>query len=166
MIQFNEQGYLVPAAVIETDLRTFEQAFLFNEHRQSIFQEYRLFLEALDNLGITTFYQWLNGSFATLKANPNDLDVVTFLNFNSYQKYENELYTLKQTFKNRRIDAYFVAVYPENHPDYSLFLNYDYDFLHKFTRDFKKELRLKTKLKKGFIKIHFDNETGRTSAES
>jgi hypothetical protein len=125
-----------------------------------------LFLDALKNLGITTFYQWLNGSFTTLKSNPNDLDVVTFLDFGSYQQHEDALYELKQTFRNQRIDAFFVAVFPENHPDYSLFLNYHYDFLHKFTRDFKRELRLKTKLKKGFIKIHFDNEKGRTTVES
>jgi hypothetical protein len=37
MIKFNEQGYLIPAEVIETDLPTFEQTFLFNGHRQSIF---------------------------------------------------------------------------------------------------------------------------------
>ena len=42
--------------------------------------------------------------------------------------------------------------------DYSLFLNYDYDFWHKFTRDFKREIRLKTKIKKGFVKIEFKNE--------
>jgi hypothetical protein len=166
MIQFNDKGYIMPADVIETDLPTFEQIFLFNDHRRNIFQEYTVFLNSLKDLGIYSFYQWLNGSFTTLKPNPNDLDVVTFIDFMQYQKHETALYNLKQAFKNRRIDSYFVAVYPEKHDDYSLFQNYDYDFWHKFTRDFKREIRLKTPLKKGFIKIHFDNETGRTNVES
>ena len=40
MIEFNNRGYLIPPDIIETDMPTFEQIFLFNEHRQAIFQEY------------------------------------------------------------------------------------------------------------------------------
>jgi hypothetical protein len=166
MIEFNDKGYIIPANVVETDMDTFKRFFLFNEHRQGIFKEYLVFLEAIQALNINPFYQWINGSFTTLKPKPNDLDVVTFIDFKHYKLHEDTLYSLKQTFRNRYIDSYFVAVYPEDHIDHSLFKNYDYDFWHKFTRDFKKEIRLKTSLKKGFIKINFDNGTRETSFES
>ncbi len=157
-MQFDNQGYLKPADVIEIDMDIFEKTFVFNEQRQLIFQEYILFLNELKALNIGFFYQWLDGSFTTLKPNPNDLDVVTFVNFKEYHKLEEKLYHFKLAFKNLKIDCYFVAIYPKEHTDYSLFLNYDYDFWHKFTRDFKREIRLKTKIKKGFVKINFNNE--------
>jgi hypothetical protein len=165
MLEFNNHGYLVPADVIETDMATFEQNFLFNEHRRSIFQEYTLFLEAIQALGISSFYQWIDGSFTSLKPNPNDLDVVTFIEFSQYETHEDALYLLRQMFRNRKIDGYFVAVYPKEHREYSLFLNYDHDFWHKFTRDFKKEIRLKKQFKKGFIKIQFDYDTRKANTQ-
>ena len=158
MIQFDKQGYITPAEIIEIDFDIFEKTFTFNEHRQLIFQEYLIFLNELKALNIGSFYQWINGSFTTLKSNPNDIDVVTFVHFEEYKQNEQKLYELKNHFKSRKIDSYFVAVYPKEHMDYSLFLNYDYDFCHKFTRDFKREIRLKTKIKKGFVKIEFKNE--------
>jgi hypothetical protein len=158
MLTFNQHGYLVPADVIEIDMATFEKFFLFNEHRQRIFQSYLLFLESIQALGMGDFYQWIDGSFTSLKVNPNDIDLVTFVDFVQYEIHEDTLYKLRQDFQKKGVDAYFVAIYPKEHEDYSLFLNYDYDFWHKFTRDFKKEMRLKKPFKKGFIKIHFQHE--------
>lgn len=125
MIEFNNQGYITPADSVETDFENFEKTFVFNEQRQIIFQEYLVFLGELKTLNIGSFYQWINGSFTTLKTNPNDIDVVTFIPYKEYQEIETELWNLKQTFRNRAVDAYFIAIYPEEHDSYSLFLNYD-----------------------------------------
>ena len=155
---FDNHGYLVPADTIETDLETFEKTFVFNEHRNKIFQEYLLFLNAIQDLGINPFYQWINGSFTTMKMNPNDIDVVTFLDYKQHEIFDDALSNLKYSFRQKKVDGYFVAIFPEEHPDRSLFTSYVYDFWHNFTRDMKKEVRLKAKFKKGFIKINFDNK--------
>ncbi len=163
MIQFNNQGYITPADVIETDFDTFEKTFVFNEHRQIIFQEYLVCLDELKTLNIGSFYQWINGSFTTLKTNPNDLDVVTFIHFEEYQKHI-QYFELK--YQNRhlgKIDCYFLASYPTNHLNFLVFKANYLDFYHKFSKDMKQEKYLKSRKRsifgqnfnKGFIKINF-----------
>jgi len=59
-----------------------------NQHRRAIFEEYLALVEALRNLEIGPFFQWINGSCVTQKAHPRDLDVVTFVNFGNFQGKE------------------------------------------------------------------------------
>ena len=159
MIQFNARGYLTPSDAIEVDFETFETFFVFNDHRKLILDEYQNFLTVLKKLDISTFSQWLNGSFTTKKPNPNDIDVVTFINFEDYERLEKVLREIRLDFRSRKkVDCYFVIKYPENH---SNFLNYQADklqFLHDFTHDVKRERQLDIKLPKGLISINFDNE--------
>lgn len=158
MIQFNSRGYITPADAVEVDFETFEQIFVFNDHRKLIFDEYQNFLAVLKKLDIGTFFQWLNGSFTTKKPNPNDIDIVTFINFADYERLDKVLREIKLDFRSRKkVDCYFVITYPENH---SNFLNYQADklqFFHDFTHDVKRERQLNTKLPKGLIQINFDN---------
>ena len=158
MIEFNSRGYIVPADVIETDFDTFEQTFVFNDHRKLIFDEYLNFVAVLKNLDIGSFSQWLNGSFTTKKMYPNDIDVVTFINFAKYERLDRVLREIKLDFRSRKkIDSYFVIAYPESHPNY---LNYRADklqFLHDFTRDRKQESIKNIKLPKGLVSINFNS---------
>ncbi len=147
MIQFNKDGFITPAEVIESDLVTFEKIFVFNEHRQLIFQEYLLFLDELKALHIGSFYQWLNGSFTTLKSKPNDIDVVTFLDFNELKKHQEQLYLIKKEFKKRKIDNYLVSIYPSTHSDQNLFKLDKAEWLFDFS--------MRSKQPKGFIQINF-----------
>jgi hypothetical protein len=159
MIEFNARGYITPPEAIDVDFDTFEQTFVFNDHRKLIFDEYQTFLTTLKDLGIGPFSQWLNGSFTTKKQYPNDIDVVTFVNFAHYERLDRVLREIKLDFRSRKkIDCYFIVTYPENHPNY---LNYQADklqFLHDFTHDVKREKILNTKLPKGLIQINFNNE--------
>ena len=159
MIEFNTRGYISPANVVETDFETFEQVFVFNEHRKSIFDEYKRFLELLKKLDIGTFFQWINGSFTTQKPQPNDIDVVTFVNFTEYERIDNVLREIKLDFRSRKkIDCYFIVFYPKNHPNYSNYRADKLQFLHDFTHDVKKEKLLNIKLPKGLISINFNDE--------
>ena len=163
MIQFDNQGYITPAEIIEIDFDFFEKTFVFNENRQLILQEYLIFLNELKTLNIGSFYQWINGSFTTLKSNPNDIDVVTFVHFEEYQKHN-------QYFRNKylnrhlgKIDCYFLSSYPENDSNFPIFKANCLDFYHKFSKDIKLEKYLKSKnrsifnknFNKGFVKINF-----------
>lgn len=157
MIQFDNRGFITPYDVVDTDLNEFEQTFVFNEHRATIFQEYQLFLNSIQNLGIPTFYQWLNGSFTSMKMNPNDIDVVTFVPFQDFEKHQAFFDKLFLNRYSTKIDCYFVKVYPLNHPDFNVFRGDELDFLHNFTKSVKKQGRSEIKISKGFVKIKFNN---------
>ncbi|WP_373515239.1 hypothetical protein [Persicitalea sp.] len=64
--------------------------------------------------------QWLNGSFVTLKSDPEDIDLVNFIPFND--NLDNALeklipyFTVGGSMEKYRIDAHLVPVYPESDP--------------------------------------------------
>jgi hypothetical protein len=158
-IKFNSRGYITPVDAVETDIETFEQVFVFNAHRKLIFNEYLKFLTALNNLELGSFFQWVNGSFTTQKITPNDIDVVTFVNFTHYENVEKILREIRLDFRSRKlIDCYFVVIYPENHPNFSDYRADKLQFFHDFTHDVKREKKLNMKLPKGLISINFNNE--------
>jgi hypothetical protein len=157
MIQFDNKGFITPYDVVDTDLNEFEQTFVFNEHRAKIFQEYQLFLQSIQNLGISTFYQWINGSFTSMKMNPNDIDVVTFVPFQDYEKHQTFFDKLFLNRYSTKIDCYFIKTFPTNHPDFNDFRGDELDFWHKFTKTVKKQGRSHIKISKGLVKIEFNN---------
>jgi len=89
------------------------------QHRRAIFEEYLALVEALRNLEIGPFFQWINGSCVTQKAHPRDLDVVTFVDFGNFQGKEDVL--KKNFYASSTLDCYFVVSYPEGYPAYTLF---------------------------------------------
>lgn len=152
MLQFDDNGLLVPDAPMLINLTTFENFFVFNEHRQQIFDEYLDFLNTLKGLALGSFYQWLNGSFVTLSPKPKDLDVVTFVDFGNLPKHENVLE--RKLIKTGRLDCYFVISYPEDHPSHSLFQSDSAEWLFLFSTT-KRNIKTGKKDKKGFIQLNF-----------
>jgi hypothetical protein len=150
MIQFDNRGFLKPNAAIETDFRTFEETFVFNPHRQQLFEQYLNYLNELKKIVKTPFEQWIDGSFVSKKPIPNDIDILSFIPSPIYSLEETRLYELKQNSKPT-IDAYYICQFPENHRRF-VETNGDYYYwLNQFTKDRRKN-------SKGFIKILFDNE--------
>lgn len=47
--------------------------------RRRLASQLRLFIAYLQNLGLTSFEMWIDGSFTTVKPNPTDIDVVCFI---------------------------------------------------------------------------------------
>jgi hypothetical protein len=115
MLQFTETGFLVPAEPIQSNLIDFEMNFVFNDRRERLFKVYLEFLDDLKKLNIINYFQWVDGSFTTKKPFPNDIDVVSFVDFNIHKIKLSQLYSLKNRYKLRGIDAYFEAFYPKNH---------------------------------------------------
>lgn len=156
-MQFDQYGHLTPYEIIETDLETFEKIFVSevknSQTRLALFEEYREFLAELQQIIGTNFYQWIDGSFTTQKRNPNDIDLVTFLDGQRLTEFAVQLSPLqKRKFQGRgKIDAYFVATYPKGHPLYDIFWMDYLDWLHQFEKD----TRLKGNPKKGIIQINF-----------
>ena len=77
----NENG-LLPFGIYPIDLPLLEQRFVLDfprsTTRRTIFEGYLRILQAVNPLNLSG-WQWLDGSFVTAKENPEDLDVVTFL---------------------------------------------------------------------------------------
>ena len=80
---FNQFGYLPPGFHnINLDLMKyhFVDIFRYSNTRNIIFDGYIKFCTYLMSYyGIYNFVQWIGGSFCTTKNNPNDIDVVTFI---------------------------------------------------------------------------------------
>ncbi len=155
---FDSNGNLTPYSKITTDLATFEKVFVTDFEnsttRKTLFDNYLRYLEAFSKEITPNFTQWINGSFVTLKENPKDIDFVTFIPFEVYEK--NKLLIEKSfwsyALEKEGLDAYIVQIYPENH---KLFLSdtvkFREDWISRFT---------KTKLSenliyfpKGFIEV-------------
>lgn len=146
MITFDLNGYLTPYDINEMECEEFVQHFVTNDHRVIIFEEYKKFVDALKELGVGQFIQWINGSFVSGNPRPADIDLVTFIDFNIYGTCETELSVLKSTL--RLVDAYYVKEYPSEHPNHFItnFDRIEWKFL--FSTDRKKR-------KKGFVQLNF-----------
>lgn len=154
---FDQYGHLTPYEVILTDLETFKAVFvkaLGESHtRTPIFEAYFDYLNQLRQIVGDGFYQWIDGSFITQKTNPNDIDLVTFLNFEQIQRHEKELNTLRKLrYEGKRyLDNYFVPTYPNEHPNFTFYEIDRLEWLHRFERDTRKKI----KHRKGIIQLNF-----------
>jgi hypothetical protein len=155
MIEFDENGFLKPYDIIETDLATIEKIFVedvpLSSTRKAIFEGYLSYNEELRKIIPAGFMQWIDGSFTTKKVNPNDIDIITFVDFEVYNANEKQIDELRRTRQttNRIIDGYFVKIYPENHKHRNWYENDKMQWLFTFNRV------KNTKLSKGFLQINF-----------
>ncbi len=151
MLNFDENGYLIPFEEIETDINITKSTFTFNEHRTNIWQHFEAFILELQNMLQTPFSVWLNGSFTTQKPLPNDLDCVVFIDFEMYEILEKELQKFKSLKykKENFLDIYFVKIYPKDHKK-KIFEDFDLtEWFFLFTKTRTKNI------KKGFLKLKF-----------
>lgn len=134
IVTFNELGYL-PSGFHDKEPSEIKSVFVDNfpnsSSRKEIFEGYSKFCKTLVTLGIKNFVQWLDGSFCTSKENPNDIDVVTFVNYDKLNALTSDnqdcLMNLAQnpTSKVRyKCDSYVVLVYPQTHQYYRNYLDY------------------------------------------
>ena len=92
MLTFSPAGYLVPVGKVATDLPTLERVFVTDfptsTTRPRLWANYLAYLERFRNKVTGNFVQWLNGSFVTQKENPNDIDLVTFIDYSIFEPME------------------------------------------------------------------------------
>lgn len=133
MFDFNSDGFLMPVGKITTDLQDVETSFVKkfpnSNTRLSLWTNYLSFLERFKKKVTNNFVQWINGSFVTKKENPNDMDLVTFVDYRIFEPMETAQYLEEfwsYNLESQGLDSYLLAVYPENHqdyPDYQMLLN-------------------------------------------
>jgi hypothetical protein len=161
MLKFDSKGYLQPSQIIETDLQTFQLYFVENfelsETRRNIFLDYFDFIQDFRNLISNDTMHWLNGSFVSKKLNPNDMDIVVFIDYEVYEAkkdlIEDKFNNLRKEKKYSYLDIYTVKVYPEKHPFYFFYLSdkaYWNDWFSKTRLD-----KQRKQYHKGFIQLNF-----------
>lgn len=76
-LEFNEEGCL-PKGIYDMSISEFEELFSKNksDKRKYIMDYYKEYLEKLLNSGYVLNH-WVDGSFVTLKEEPNDIDTLT-----------------------------------------------------------------------------------------
>lgn len=122
-LNFDKKGCLKPYSIIKTDLTTFRETFVFNEHRLALFDNYESFNVELQNLTSCPLIQWIGGSFVTLKESPKDIDTVTFIPFDIFDKNRKELRKFEERCKKNKMDSFFERIYPKNHKQYQDYIS-------------------------------------------
>jgi len=111
-LTFTDAGLLTPAKGIETSLEIigqhFVQAFPHSETRQRLFENFQNYLNSFQDEIFPWFEMWVDGSFVTLKENPKDIDVVTFLDWEVYELREKALERFwGYNLEDKGLDTYF-----------------------------------------------------------
>ncbi len=159
MFQFDKKGHIVPYEITEITLEEFESFFVEGlddrVHRRWLFEGYLRYLEALKAMVSQPFLQWMDGSFATKKQKPGDIDVVNFIDYQVVEQKEQSLRLLSRTpaFEMFQVDANIVKVYPEGHPKAVLTKSDRLYWEHQF--GYTPKNRGGKRFQKGFIKIAF-----------
>ena len=157
MIKSDQNGYLKPYSPVLADPETVERVFVedFTNSitRRNLFERYSEYNARLLALLTGGFTQWIDGSFISRKSDPDDIDVLTFVDADLYNQHEQAIDELKQEYRNQRpvlVDAYFVRVYPEGHRRYFDYQSNRVEWLYDWTRTVGRRPK-----HKGLIELQF-----------
>ena len=162
MIQFNHLGLLVPDCNIPSTIQELVTVFVRSKpthQRTELFVKYIDYMTTmyalLENV---SFIQWIDGSFTTTDANPRDIDIVTFVNFDVVTRLDSELTQFKYPASlSFGMDAYIVRVFPPDHRSFALYAGDRAYWLERFSRTERN--RRGVVHKKGFLELtHSDEE--------
>jgi len=146
---FDENGYLIPHELTPSDLATIEAVFvapfITSLTRRKVFDAFTSYLTELKSAPNAPLEVWVNGSFISLKHDPNDVDFVIFISKQVAIVSSDIIYQFRQRRFSREslTDGYFVETVPLSHPDYNL---YQYD-----RQDWHRAFAFGRNMKKGYL---------------
>ena len=120
MIEFNGRGYIIPYLNVPSTIEEFENVFvkaINSTQRVYLFDCYRQYLADLKQIIGEGHIQWIDGGFTTRKPNPEDVDLVTFIDFKIVDQHTQALrgFIYPKSYDDYRMDAYIIKVYPAKH---------------------------------------------------
>lgn len=161
-LEFDIRGYLRPYKRVKLDSEEFKTFFVDpfdeNSERHEIFKNYEKYTYDFSKKITPNFTQWINGSFVSKKKNPNDIDLVNLVDYKlTVEKEEiiRSAFLNSSVLKNYGIDAYLVAIYPENHKLHSWTVSDLLYWNHWFSKS--KMNKAKKHFPKGYIEINFNH---------
>ena len=157
MLTFTEKGFLIPNKQIPSSINELEAEFVTainSNTRKELFDLYLKYSSDLKTVcNGAEIRQWVNGSFATKKANPRDIDFVSFIDYKLIGDNEDIFGRFRNpdSVKQYSVDAYVVIEYPEDHKNHNRFLG---DKLYWRDHFDKTEPNIRgVKWPKGFLEI-------------
>lgn len=157
-LTFTRHGHLTPSKEIlsnENELtKFFVDKIIDSITRKRLYDNYLNFINEFIEQITPNFTVWINGSFVTLKLNPNDIDFVVFLEGAIVQEKQKELEALQKKYETQNLDLYFVKVYPKNHKRHFWYISKQMEWRHLFTKT-KQQKRTRKSFSKGFLKIEY-----------
>ena len=113
---FDEYGLLTPAEGIPVTIDdlydSFVSPFPNSTTRSRLFHDWTKYNKLLRQKIGVDFIQWVNGSFVTMKPNPRDIDLVSFIPSRLFRKFEKRLdYYWTDNWEQEGIDAYLIEVF-------------------------------------------------------
>lgn len=121
---------------------------------------YHNFLNYFDQISSLLEYDfsiWIDGSFISKKENPNDIDLVTIIDFRDYDFNKSIFETRFQPANVRKefgVDGYIIRKYPKKHPKH--FFTHSDSLYWKSLFGKTKVNRAKKQFPKGIIQLNFD----------
>ena len=124
-ITFDGYGNPAPYKVVNFTVDECEKYFVTNFTTSSTrplnWKKYNVYTHTLKNHLMKPLVQWLAGSFTTTKVDPDDIDLVNFIEHDDFKK-DLELFDMNRSNqfpkKQYNIDGYNVLVFPKQHPYY------------------------------------------------
>ncbi len=104
----NGNEYLEPGLHVYTFnglVEDFVAAFSASHTRKEIIEDFRSFFISLKNQGYVLFEIWVDGSYVSSKVNPNDMDIVIFLSYDSSVRARSDWGNICLT--SGKIDPYY-----------------------------------------------------------
>lgn len=159
-LNFDIRGNLKPYQIVNTNHALFKETFVdtfdHSSSRYALYKKYLKYTASLSELLSKPYYQWIDGSFISTKANPKDIDLVSIIDYSDYEKHSLEIESEFVGSKARevyQVDAYLVSEYPIDHPKFA-FTNSDKLYWRSlFSRT--RVNRAKKQYEKGFIQLNF-----------
>lgn len=157
-LNFNEEGCLTPGIHL-LSLSDVEDVFCLDksQKRKEIFENYKIHLSEIKKTGCCINH-WIDGSFVTLKENPNDIDTLTEFDgpkmdkLRLKDKIEDIIYNAPLR-SNGCCHSLMIVKYPENFGElYEEYLYYKSNILIMLFC-----VNKLTKNPKGFIKLKGGN---------
>ncbi|MDZ4681440.1 MAG: hypothetical protein SH848_20655 [Saprospiraceae bacterium] len=125
--------------------------------RKDLFDNYQNYLADLNEILSYRFFQWIDGSFITTKRNPKDIDLVSFVDHQDYEKSKKILenrfspQNVRETYK---VDAYIAPRYPEDHRKYAIYHSDSLYWRNLFGKT--RVNRAKRQFEKGIVQLNFE----------
>jgi hypothetical protein len=159
---FDTRGNLQPSGVTECNIEELKAMFVDqfepNQVRQELFTQLIQYNLDLHDLIGMPFVQWINGSFISRKNAPEDIDLVTFIDWEFYSVHDAVIdrqfgkSKAKDSYPN--LDAYTVYQYPANHSLYPIYHADQLYWLDWFSKT--RYNRTKQRFSKGFIQLKIE----------
>ncbi|HRD79427.1 MAG TPA: hypothetical protein PLL53_01610 [Saprospiraceae bacterium] len=162
--KFGLRGYIEPPQRHELSLEEFRRIFVLDfpesATRSDLFQKFMQYTDRFRSEITKDFIQWVGGSFTTRKLNPKDIDMVTFI---SPETFERKSELIDEEFRKDcnlkyGIDAYFVVVYHEGHEKHSLYQGNIIYWDHQFSKT--KKNRVGNRFSRGYVQITHQKQSG------